>query len=233
LRQDNEFLRLRVDSISPRVTCPLRSAGITPLPRLAQPATPPRLRVRTWRFELVTLSLHRSMLLGRTIGPNRLFLAGIVGRIDVAELQRRSAVDLDHNFWLNDEIRLATIQALLPHKSSLMNLLACCKSCITFTSSLFRILKVVSVRPRVRAPVFADAGSFHRRFPLGQIGREGNRNPTRASFELRGVRSRCIQKHAEADFVHSIIPYWTGLPPHATGPGRRRDWLLQYEEATD
>jgi hypothetical protein len=208
LRQDNEFLRLRVDSISPRVTCPLRSAGITPLPRLAQPATPPRLRVRTWRFELVTLSLHRSMLLGRTIGPNRLFLAGIVGRIDVAELQRRSAVDLDHNFWLNDEIRLATIQALLPHKSSLMN-------------------------PRVRARVFADAGSFHRRFPLGQIAREGNRNPTRASFELRGVRSRCIQKHAEADFVHSIIPYWTGLPPHATGPGRRRDWLLQYEEATD
>src|SRR5215472_16655812 len=30
-RQDEEFLRLPVDSILTRVTCPLRSAGITPL----------------------------------------------------------------------------------------------------------------------------------------------------------------------------------------------------------
>jgi len=32
-RQDKEFLRLPVDSILTRVTCPLGSTGITPLPR--------------------------------------------------------------------------------------------------------------------------------------------------------------------------------------------------------
>jgi hypothetical protein len=40
LRQDNEFLRLPVDSISPRVACPLRSTGITPLPRYYEAVRP-------------------------------------------------------------------------------------------------------------------------------------------------------------------------------------------------
>ena len=40
MRQDNEFLRLPVDSISPRVTCPLRSTGITPLPRYYEAVRP-------------------------------------------------------------------------------------------------------------------------------------------------------------------------------------------------
>jgi hypothetical protein len=40
LRQDNEFLRFPVDSISPRVTCPLRSTGITPLPRYYEAVRP-------------------------------------------------------------------------------------------------------------------------------------------------------------------------------------------------
>jgi hypothetical protein len=217
LRQDNVFLRLRVDSISPRLTCPLRSTGITPLPRLAQPATPPRVRVGTWRFELVTLSLHRSTLEGRAIGLNRLFLAGIVGRIDVVELQRRSALDLDHNFWWNDEVRLATFQSLPPHKSSLMSLLACCRWCITFTS-WFRILKVVSVcvcSTECESACICGCWQLSPPFPALPDSERREAKHTRASFRAaKSRRSRCIQKYAEAVFVHSIIPYWTGLSPH-------------------
>ena len=39
-RQDKEFLRLPVDSILTRVTCPLCSTGITPLPRYYEAVRP-------------------------------------------------------------------------------------------------------------------------------------------------------------------------------------------------
>jgi hypothetical protein len=39
-RQDKEFLRLPVDSILTRVTCPLRSTGITPLHRYYEAVRP-------------------------------------------------------------------------------------------------------------------------------------------------------------------------------------------------
>lgn len=39
-RQDKEFLRLPVDSIPTWVTCPLRSAGVTPLPRYYETVRP-------------------------------------------------------------------------------------------------------------------------------------------------------------------------------------------------
>ena len=39
-RQDKEFLRLPVDSILTRVTCPLCSTGITPLPRSYEAVRP-------------------------------------------------------------------------------------------------------------------------------------------------------------------------------------------------
>src|ERR1700728_776618 len=106
--------------------------------------------------------------------------------------------------------------SLLPHKSSLLSLLACCKWCITFTSSWFRILKMVSVRPSVRAPVFLG----HCRFPLSPTAKEGNRHNTSAWLRAaRCPRSRCIQKAVEADSLHSIIPYSTELSPHRQDQG--------------
>ena len=39
-RQDKEFLRFPVDSILTWVTCPLRSTGITPLPRYYEAVRP-------------------------------------------------------------------------------------------------------------------------------------------------------------------------------------------------
>jgi len=39
-RQDKEFLRLPVDSIPTRVTCPLRSTGFTPLHRYYEAVRP-------------------------------------------------------------------------------------------------------------------------------------------------------------------------------------------------
>jgi hypothetical protein len=134
---------------------------------------------------------------------------------------------------VEDEVRRVSVRSLLPHKSSLISLLACCKWCITFTSSLFRHLKVVSVRPSVRAPVFGTLAAFTKVSLFARPHEKGTDTTRARVFELRGDRALVASRNTlrRTPSIHNSM--LDRIVPTPTGPGRGGDWLHQHEEATD